>query len=114
MGLFDIFLSPDKQIEKENTLLAKPNHTVAEVICFNSIHRDEHVDIGEGETELRSVLVAEITLRYQIDGQWREEEFGPEPGYVGFYEGEQRIVQYGKHGIVHFKRVLRDDSPNRI
>ncbi len=114
MGLFDIFLSREKRIEKENKLLAKPNHTVAEVIRFNSFQRDEYVDIGEGESEWQSVLVAEVTLRYQMDGQWREEKFGPEQGYVGFHEGEQLIVQYGKHGIVHFKNRLRDDSPNRI
>ncbi len=114
MGLFDIFLSTEKKIEKENKLLAKPNHTVAEVVAYSEYDREESYENENGDTEWRTIREAIVTFRFMMNGQWREESFGPSEGYTGYYLGEQLIVQYNKHGIVHFRRTLCKDSPNQI
>ncbi len=114
MGLFDIFLSPEKQIEKENKLLAKPNHTVAEVTAYNEYDREESYENENGETEWRTIREAAVTFRFKVNDQWHTVHLGPSEGYQGYYVGQQIIVKYNGNGITHFGRVLRSDSPNRI
>ncbi len=114
MGLFDIFLSPEKQIEKENKLLAKPGHTVAEVTAYCEYDREESYEDAEGQTQWRTIREAQVTFRYRVDGQWREAYAGPSEGFQGFRVGDQMIVRYDQHGIVHYGKYLRKDSPNRI
>ncbi len=114
MGLFDIFLGSQKQIEKENRQLAKPNRTVAEVVAYNEYDREEAYETESGSTEWRTVREATVTFRFAVNGEWRRVDRGPSQGYVGFYLGEQMIVKHNGHDILRFERTLRKDSPNRI
>ncbi len=114
MGFLDLFRSASKQIELENKLLAKPKHTVAEVVGRSEYDREERFENANGDMEWRTVREAIVTFRFLLDGQWCEQSLGPSEGYMGFYVGQQLIVKHDGRQIYGFRRTLRKDSPNRI
>ncbi len=114
MGFLDLFRSPEKQIELENKLLAKPGYRVAEVTAYNTYDREESYEDENGDTQWRTIRTAAVTFRVNVDGEWLKFNLGPEEGYVGFYLGQQLIVRCDGQGIDRFDRELRKDSPNRI
>ncbi len=115
MGLLDFLgLSPEKQIEKENKLLAKPGYTVAEIVSYNEYDREESYEDDEGQIQWRTVREAIITLRLKDGDNWVETTMGPAEGYMGYRLGDQIIVKHDGKFISKFARTLRRESPNRI
>ncbi len=114
MGLLDLFLSPQKQIEKENRLLAKPGYTVAEVVSQSYYDREEHNETEDGGREWRTIREAIVTFRFKDGDVWQEVTYGPSEGYTGFYLGQQLIIKQSQGHISRYCRTLHRDSPNHI